>query len=93
MGIYTASPTSEEPEALMEDTRCGIRIPYSIRSEDFGGKGIFADAKISSGSLVWEYRGGVNVSEYSGDAAAAHLEKLSMGEAKIFLDTSYGLHG
>ena len=77
----------------MDDVLCGIRVPYSIRSVDFGGKGIFADAKIYLGSLVWEYRGGVNVSEYTGDAAAAHLENLSMSEAKHFLDTSYGLHG
>lgn len=77
----------------MDDYSCGIKISYSIRDADFGGKGIFAEEEISCGSLVWKYASGENVIEYDGEAAASHLEKMNMSEAKEFLDSAYGLGG
>ena len=71
----------------------GIKISYSIRSVDFCGKGIFAEENVSPGTLVWAYKEGNNVVEFDGPAAAAYLEKLTMGEAKIFLDATYGRGG
>lgn len=78
---------------VMDEESCGIKIHYSIRSEDFRGKGIFAEERISSGSLIWRYQCGFNVIEYDGNAAAVHLEKMSMIDAKYFLDATYGLQG
>ena len=77
----------------MKEERQGLGIPYSIRNAEFGGKGIFTTHKIIAGTLVWTYAAGENVVEYDGEAAIAHLESLTLDEAKRFLDTTYGLGG
>ena len=77
----------------MKEERHGLRIPYFIRNADFGGYGIFSTHKVIAGTLVWVFAAGENVVEYDGEAAIAHLESLTLDEAKRFLDTTYGLGG
>jgi hypothetical protein len=77
----------------MEETHFGIRIPYSLKEVDFGGKGIFSSERILKGTLVWKFKVGGNVVEYNKEAAISHLATLTMIEAKVFLDLTYGIGG
>ena len=69
-----------------------MQIPYEVRESEFG-KGLFAAAFVSEGSLVWEYEKGVNITEYDEQAANAHLAGLTFQECQRFLDLTYGQRG
>lgn len=77
----------------MDDEPSGLRIPYVIKSAEFGGNGIFTPNRVSAGTLIWKFTEGVNVIAYDAVSAADHLKSLTPAEAKWFLDTTYGIGG
>ena len=77
----------------MDGEPSGIRIPYVIKSADFGGNGIFTPNRVPAGTLIWKFTEGVNVVAYDAVSAADHLKSLTPAEAKWFLDTTYGIGG
>jgi hypothetical protein len=48
-------------EELADNNAAGVRIPYLVKDAEFGGKGLFATAKVLKGTLVWSFKPGANV--------------------------------
>jgi hypothetical protein len=69
----------------------GFQVPYELRDAEFGGQGLYAVSHIPQGTLVWKFVAGDNVVEYDEAAATRHLSTLSMADAKVFLDLTYGI--
>ena len=70
----------------------GFHVPYEVRECELG-LGLFAKAKVSAGSLIWEYKSGVNVREYVLEELPAHLEKLGFDAAQRLMVLSPFLGG
>ena len=58
----------------------GFHVQYEVRDCELD-LGLFAKAKISAGSLILEYKSGINVKEYVLEELTAHLEKLGFDAA------------
>lgn len=69
-----------------------MQVPYEVQDTEWG-KGLFAAADIPEGTLVWEYRLGVNIMEYDEQAALATLATKSFKECQRWLDLTYGQRG
>lgn len=72
-----------------------MQVPYEKKDAGLDvGYGLFSSETIPSGTLVWKYTAGVNVSIYDGKAAANRLALVpSLEEAQNWLDMTYGLNG
>ena len=72
----------------------GMQILYERRDSGLGiGLGLFSSRRVTSGTCIWRFQSGVNVSEYDEAATFRHLAKKSLLEAQQWLDLTYGFRG
>jgi hypothetical protein len=69
-----------------------MQVPYEVKDTEWG-KGLFAAADIAEGTLIWEYKLGVNIVEYDEQAALAALSTRTYKECQRWLDLTYGQRG
>jgi hypothetical protein len=68
-----------------------MNVSYEIKDTHIYGKGIYALADISRGTLVWEYKLNENVLEYDKHQSIEYLETLcTLEDQQHFLDVSFG---
>lgn len=76
-----------------------MNIPYTLKpTPALGGPesyGLFAQADIAVGTLIWHYQVDVNVQEFDSEfAVRLHLASLpTLAEQQGFLDVSYSIDG
>ena len=76
-----------------------MNVPYIVKpTPAFGGPesyGLFAQADIAVGTLIWQYQVDVNVQEFDSEfAVRLHLASLpTLAEQQGFLDVSYSIDG
>ena len=73
--------------------RGGMCVPYEVRDSPIAGRGLFATAPISRGTLVWRYVVGESVQEHDESSLRARLQGLSKEEIVDLLEHIYVWEG
>jgi SET domain-containing protein len=75
---------------MASDENTGLQIPYTIRDTPDKGRGVFAHAPISKGTILWRHVRGQYV-VYDERALKDLVAKLSRSEVAYELDHIFGL--
>ena len=63
----------------------GFQIPYEIKESQYGGRGLFATARIPIGTCVWQYVRDVNVKSYTSlDEIKSRMAEFSSDAERYF---------